>query len=65
MCIVTVFGKNNQAGGDSVKKRNLNQYLLEAVEKIARIEVKKTIYGWPPDCAGIFHQPKRPKKKQQ
>lgn len=36
---------------------------LRAVERIARNEVEKMKFEWPPLCAGIGHQPKRPKMK--
>lgn len=37
--------------------------ILNLAGKIARIEAVKTNSGWPPACAGILHQPKRPAKK--
>ncbi len=37
---------------------------LKMVEKIVRIEVEKNFFEWPPLCTGIYHQPKRPIKKQ-
>lgn len=43
------------------KKGNVNDAILKAVEKIARNEVEKNYFDWPPICAGFFHQPKRPK----
>lgn len=43
------------------KTKKINDTILRAVERVARNEVEKNIYNWPPDCAGIFHQPKRPK----
>jgi cyclic lactone autoinducer peptide len=43
------------------KKGNVNDAILKAVERIARNEVEKNCFDWPPDCMGIFHQPKRPK----
>lgn len=38
---------------------------LKVVEKIARNEMKRDIWGDPPFCFGIGHQPKRPKKKEE
>lgn len=43
------------------KTEKINDTVLKAVEKIARYEVEKNYFDWPPDCAGFFHQPKRPK----
>ena len=43
------------------KTEKINNVILKAVERIARNEVEKNCYNWPPDCAGFFHQPKRPK----
>lgn len=34
---------------------------LKLVEKATRIRVQQDSYKWPPACAGILHQPKRPK----
>jgi hypothetical protein len=34
------------------------------VERIARNEVEKTMIGRTSECAAIWHQPKRPKKKE-
>ena len=36
---------------------------LKMLERVARREIKKSNSGWPPQCAGIYHQPKRPKCK--
>lgn len=47
------------------KTEKINDTILKAVERIARNEVEKNFYEWPPDCAGIFHQPKRPKNVKQ
>lgn len=41
-------------------KKNFRSKVLRTVEKIARQEVEKHAFGWPPECAGIYHQPKRP-----
>lgn len=37
--------------------------ILNLAGKIAKIEAIKTKSPWPPPCAGILHQPKRPAKK--
>lgn len=37
---------------------------LRAVERIARSEVERTILGRTTECAAIWHQPKRPKRKE-
>ena len=38
--------------------------VLKAVERIARNEVEKTMLGRTAECAAIYHQPKRPKRKE-
>lgn len=43
----------------------LKSKALGAVEKIARREVEKNAFGWPPECMGIFHQPKRPSQQNK
>lgn len=45
-----------------MKKSSLKKNLLKAVEKVTRGEVQNVVYGWPPLCTGIYHQPKRPQK---
>ena len=51
------------------KTEKINDTVLKAVEKIARHEVEKNYFDWPPDCMGFFHQPKKTKecekRKQQ
>ncbi len=34
------------------------------VERIARNEVEKTVLGRTAECSAIYHQPKRPKKRE-
>ena len=41
----------------------LSEKTLKVLWKIATGEVDKQKLSWPPLCAGIYHQPKRPKKK--
>lgn len=43
---------------------NLKNKAIGMVEKIARREVEKNASGWP-ECAGIFHQPKRPSQQNK
>lgn len=38
--------------------------LLNLAGKLAKAEAARAKSGWPPACAGILHQPKRPTKKQ-
>ncbi|WAJ22799.1 MULTISPECIES: cyclic lactone autoinducer peptide [Clostridia] len=45
------------------KKETLEKKVLNVVEKIARKEITENLYSWPPHCMGIYHQPKRPKRK--
>lgn len=40
----------------------VNTKLLRVVERMVRIKVENVL-PWPPPCAGIYHQPKRPKTK--
>lgn len=44
---------------------NFRNKTLRAVERIARNEVEKHAFGWPPVCAGIYHQPKRPVQQKE
>lgn len=44
--------------------RKLEKKVLSVVEKVARDEVIKNLHEWPPHCMGIYHQPKRPKRKE-
>lgn len=64
MCTAYVSCKNTKTGGKGGMKegRKANVKLLQAVEKVVR---RKVVNGlpWPPYCMGIYHQPKRPKKK--
>ncbi|PXV93813.1 cyclic lactone autoinducer peptide [Lachnotalea glycerini] len=41
--------------------KKMNKGLLKVVERITRIELDKNSSKRPPFCAGIYHQPKRPK----
>ncbi|WP_243090293.1 AgrD family cyclic lactone autoinducer peptide [Roseburia faecis] len=34
------------------------------MERIARNEVEKTVLGRTAECSAIYHQPKRPKKRE-
>ena len=65
MCILNVFGKNYKTGDMcKMKKPKKQKTVLKAVERIARNEVERDIWGDPPICLGIGHQPKRPKRKE-
>lgn len=44
-------------------KKNMKKRVLKAVGKIVEFEANTMDAGWPPRCAGLIHQPKRPKKK--
>ncbi|GFI32695.1 hypothetical protein IMSAGC013_04099 [Lachnospiraceae bacterium] len=46
------------------KSSKLKKMALKTVERIVRNEVQKDIWGDPPICFGIGHQPKRPKRKE-
>lgn len=43
-------------------KKNIKMSVLKAVGKIAEFEANVVAADWPPICAGLIHQPKRPKK---
>lgn len=45
--------------------KKINKKLLKAVEHVTRKEVEKNTGGKPPFCSGIFHQPKRPDKREK
>ena len=66
MCIHDVFGKNHKTGGVFKMKKNskIRKTALKVVERIVRNEVKRDEWGDPPICSGFFHQPGRPKKKE-
>lgn len=34
--------------------------MLEMTQKLAKVKVQGDFLRWPPYCAGILHQPKRP-----
>lgn len=38
---------------------------LKVVERIARSEAEKTMHGRTTKCSAIWHQPKRPKKREK
>ncbi len=46
------------------KNSKIKKAALKVVERIVRNEVEKDVCGDPPICSGIFHQPKRPKRKE-
>ena len=46
-----------------MKAKKAGSSILNLAGKIAKMEAVKTKSGWPPICAGILHQPKRPAKK--
>ncbi len=46
-----------------MKTRKTGSPILNLAGKIAKMEAVKSKSGWPPICAGILHQPKRPAKK--
>lgn len=37
---------------------------IEGSGRIARNEVEKTVLGRTAECSAIYHQPKRPKKRE-
>ena len=47
-----------------LKKEKITNKVLKVVERIARNEVEKTVLGRTAECSAIYHQPKRPKKRE-
>lgn len=45
------------------EKEKISVRTLRVVERIVRNKAEKVMDGDPPFCFGIFHQPKRPKRK--
>lgn len=43
--------------------KKVNQTLLKITERVVRVEVDKEKKVWPPICATLLHQPKRPTTK--
>lgn len=66
MFVLNVFSKNYKTGGKGRMKRTekLANNVLKAVERIARKEVEKSMLGGTAECAAIYHQPKRPKRRE-
>lgn len=46
-----------------MKEKKTSSTILNLAGKFVKMEAVKTNSGWPPICAGILHQPKRPAKK--
>ena len=46
------------------KAEKITIKVLKVVERIARNEVEKTVLGRTAECSAIYHQPKRPKKRE-
>ncbi len=46
-----------------MKKKDENR-ILNLAGKLVKAEGARAKSGWPPACAGLLHQPKRPVKKQ-
>mgnify|MGYP002702222666 CR=1 FL=1 len=65
MRVLNVLGKNNKTGGCQMKiSKKINKKVLKVVERIVRNEAENVMVGDdPPYCFGIYHQPKRPKRK--
>lgn len=41
-------------------KQDMEREVLKLVEAVARKNATNTVWGWPPHCALVLHQPKRP-----
>ena len=44
------------------EKGSVKKTLLQVLALMAEDEMEVNIYSWPPICAGILHQPERPKR---
>lgn len=44
--------------------KKINKKVLQVIERIARNEAARDMDNFPPFCCGIWHQPKRMKKKK-
>lgn len=45
--------------------KKVNKKLLKVVERVMRNEAVHGIDGFPPPCAGIWHQQKRPTNQKK
>ena len=68
ICMSTVSEKyyDTASGGKGKMKKaeKITIKVLKVVERIARNEVEKTVLGRTAECSAIYHQPKRPKKRE-
>ena len=68
ICTSTVSEKyyDTASGGKGKMKKaeKITIKVLKVVERIARNEVEKTVLGRTAECSAIYHQPKRPKKRE-
>ena len=46
------------------KSEKVSKKVLKVVERIVRNKAENVMDGDPPYCLGIYHQPKRPKRKE-
>ncbi len=46
------------------KSEMVSKKVLKVVERIVRNKAENVMGGEPPYCLGIYHQPKRPKRKK-
>lgn len=45
--------------------KKISKKVLKVVERAMRKEAVHGIDGFPPPCAGIWHQPKRPNSQEK
>ena len=57
---IRIIIKQNIGGSIIMKSENVKKGALKVIAKVVEIGVKEYVYEWPPHCAGILHQPKRP-----
>lgn len=43
--------------------KQLKRESLKLLKNVTKTVVKQKSEEWPPECAGILYQPKRPKKR--
>lgn len=66
MCVKFDVCKNDKTGGNRrMKKERVKKVLLQTIARIAKNEMDGGINSWPPICAGLLHQPRRPVEEHE
>lgn len=45
--------------------KKVSEKILQVAERIVHVAVEKEQKGWPPICATLLHQPKRPTERKK